>query len=138
MSKVTCVHAVAVGQTFNTVASVVPDVLRICAWIWSYVIVSVQCGWYQNVSREFPLGIATLCVSVLLPLTALADPICAEYVPVCAVVLIRGRYAPLAVQPLSVPVSKPPLTTPCGAVVTVRLTVVECVAVVPVPVTMNV
>ena len=98
----TCVHAVAAGQTFSTVASVVPEVLRICAWIWSYVIVSVQCGWYQNVSLELPLGIATFCVSVLLPLTAPVDPICAEYVPVCAVVLIRGRNAPLAVQPLSV------------------------------------
>ncbi len=53
----------------------------------------------------------------------------------CAVVLIRGRKAPLALQPLSVPVSKPPFTTPCGAVVTVRPTVVVCVAVVPVPVT---
>ncbi len=78
MSNVTCVHAVAVGHTFSAVASVVPDVLRICAWIWSYVTVSVQCGWYQNVSRELPLGIATDCVSVLFPLTGLAEPICAE------------------------------------------------------------
>src|SRR3954451_20947566 len=135
VSKVTCVHAVPVGQTFNAVARVVPDVLRICAWIWSYVSVSVQCGWYQNVRRELPLGIATDCASVLFPFTAVVDPICAEEPPLCAVLLIRGRKAPLAVQPLSVPVSKPPLTMPCAAAVTVRLTVVVCVVVVPVPVT---
>src|SRR3954447_12312091 len=135
VSKVACAQAVPVGQTFRAVASVVPDVLRICAWIWSYVTVSVQCGWYQKVSRELPAGIATDCVSVLLPFTGLADPICADEPPVCAVVLMPGRKAPLAVQPLSVPVSKPPLTTPCGAVVTVRATVVVCVVVAPVPVT---
>ena len=71
VSKVTCVHVVEFEQTFSTVASVAPDVLRICIWIWSYVIVSVQCGWYQNVSRELPLGTATVCVSVLSPLTGL-------------------------------------------------------------------
>jgi hypothetical protein len=49
---------------------------------------------------------------------------------------MTGVKAPLAVQPLRFPVSKPPLTTPCGAAVTVRLTVVECVALVAVPVTM--
>ena len=49
---------------------------------------------------------------------------------------MRGRYAPLAVQPLRLPVSKPPLTTPAGgAVVTVSPIEVVCVAVVPVPVT---
>ena len=43
--KVTFVHAVVPdGQTLSRFASVVPEVLRICAWIWSYVIVSVQWG----------------------------------------------------------------------------------------------
>jgi hypothetical protein len=81
----------------STVASVAPEVLRICAWIWSYVIESVQCGWYQKVSRELPLGTATVWVSVLSALTGLAEPICAEEPPVCAVVLARGTKAPLAV-----------------------------------------
>ena len=57
---------------------------------------SVQCGWYQNVSRELPLGIATLCVRMLSPLTGPVEPICAEYVPVCAAELMRGRNAPAA------------------------------------------
>ena len=95
---------------------------------------SGQCGWYQNVSRDDPLGIATVCVSVLSPLTAAVDPTCTEYVPECAVVLIRGVNAPLADQPPSVPFSKPPFTTPCTAV-TVSATLVMCVAVAPVPVT---
>jgi hypothetical protein len=42
------------------------------------VIVSVQCGWYQNVRREVPVGIVTVCVSVLLPATAAVEPIWAE------------------------------------------------------------
>ena len=50
-------------------------------------------------------------------------------------VLITGVKAPLGVQPLRLPVSKPPFTTRCAAGVTVRLTVVVCVALVPVPVT---
>ena len=66
--NVTCVHAPEFEHAFSTVASVDPPVLRICIWIWSYVSVSGQCGWYQNVSRELPLGIVTVCVSVLSPL----------------------------------------------------------------------
>ena len=64
-------------QTLSTLASVAPAVLRICICIWSNVIVSVQCGWYQNVSWELPDGTATVCVSVLSPLTGLAEPSCA-------------------------------------------------------------
>src|SRR5947209_8509216 len=90
VSKVTLVHAPEFEQTFNTVASVTLAVLRICIWIWSYWIVSVQWGWYQNVSRELPLGMATFCVSVLLPLTAPVEPTLAEYEPVWGVVVITG------------------------------------------------
>src|SRR3954447_21343599 len=103
MSNVTCVHAVVAGQTLSGVASVVPDVLRICTWIWSYVIVSVQCGWYQKDSVELPLGTVAVCVSVLFPFTAPVEPTCTAYVPVCAVVLIRGRKAPLALHDARLP-----------------------------------
>ena len=48
---------------------------------------------------------------------------------------MTGVKAPLMLQPLRSPVSKPPLTTPGGAAVTVRETVVVCVALEPVPVT---
>ena len=65
-------------QTFRIVASVVPALFRSCTWIWSKVILSAQCGWYQNVSSEFPAGTTTPCVSVLLPLNAVGDPIRAE------------------------------------------------------------
>src|SRR5947209_1553446 len=95
MLNVTCVHAVVVGHTFSTVASVEPEVLRTCIWIWSYVIVSVQCGWYQNDSVGEPAGTVTVCVSVLFPFTALVEPIRADPLPVCAVVLVTGRNAPL-------------------------------------------
>src|SRR5205823_4591501 len=115
--------------------SVDPPVLRICIWIWSYVSVSGQCGWYQNVNRELPLGIATVCVSVLSPLYGLDEPSCAAYVPLCGDVTTRGATTPLELQPLRLPVSKPPLTTPAGAVVTVNVTLVVCVCVVPAPVT---
>ena len=42
------------------------------------MIVSAQCGWYQKVSGELPLGTVTVCVSVLSPLTALVEPMLAE------------------------------------------------------------
>src|SRR3954462_3453698 len=105
VSKVTCVHAVPVGQTFNAVARVDPDVLRICIWIWSYVSVSVQCGWYQKLSVELPLGTVTVCVSGLLPSPAPVAPPGAEEPPVCAVALIRGTNAPLALPDARLPVS---------------------------------
>src|SRR4051794_9756354 len=107
MSKVACVHAPLLEHTFSTVARVAPDAFRICAWIWSYVIVSAQCGWYQKVSCELPLGTATDCVSVLLPFTGLGEPTCAEKVPERPPEWIAGRKAPLALHELSDPVSKP-------------------------------
>jgi hypothetical protein len=59
---------------------------------------------------------------------------------VCAVELTSGVKAPLAVQPER-PLSKPPFTTPPpppeGAM-TVNETLVECVALAPVPVTVTV
>jgi hypothetical protein len=71
----------------------------------------------------------------LSPLNGLVLPTRAEYVPVCAVVLTPVE--PAEVQPLSEPVSKPPLTMPeppppLG--VTVSDTVAVCVADAPVPV----
>src|SRR3954452_9201117 len=117
MSNVACVHAPVLEKTVNTVASVVPDVLRTCIWIWSYVIVSGQCGWYQNVRLGLPAGTATVCVSVLLPLTAPVDPSCAEKLPEWPPEWIAGRKAPLELQELSDPVSKPGFCTTFAAVV---------------------
>src|SRR5260370_429674 len=48
---------------------------------------------------------------------------------------MTGVKAPLAFQPLRLPVSNPPLTASCGGAGTVRSTVVVCVALAPVPVT---
>src|SRR5437763_1805454 len=135
MSNVACVHAPVLEQTFNTVARVAPAVLWTCAWIWSYVIVSVQCGWYQKVSRELPLGIAMDCVSVLLPFTAFVEPTWADQLPEWPPEWITGVHAPLVVQPPRLPVSKPPFVTPCVGTVTVSETLVACVALVAVPVT---
>src|SRR3954465_9100990 len=111
MLNVTCVHAPVFEHTFITVASVAPAVLRTCIWIWSYVIVSVQCGWYQKLSVGLPPGTVTVCVSVLLPFTAVVEPVRAEYAPVCGVVLITGRNAPLVDHELRLPVSKPGFRT---------------------------
>src|SRR5438270_349781 len=134
MPKLACVQVPELLQTLSTVASVVPDVLRICIWIWSYVIVSGQCGWYQNVSCDVPVGTAIVCVRVLLPLYAVEAPSCAAYVPPCAdVVTTCGTSTPLALQLLKSPVSNPPLATP-GAGVAVRPSGVGCVALLPVPV----
>ena len=62
----------------STLASVAPDVERSCSWIWSYAIVSVQCGWYQKVRVGFPSGTTTVWVSVLLPVNAVGAPMRAE------------------------------------------------------------
>ena len=78
MLKLACVQAPEFEQSYSTVASVEPEVLRTCIWIWSYVIESVQCGWYQKVSRVLPLGTLIVCVSVLSPSTALGEPRRAE------------------------------------------------------------
>ena len=78
MLNVDCVHAPEFEQTFRTVASVAPDVLRICNWIWSYVSVSGQCGWYQKLNVGLPDGTVTVCVRVLLPFTAPVEPTRAE------------------------------------------------------------
>ena len=111
MLNVACVHAPLLEQTFSTVASVEPDVLRTCIWIWSYVIVSGQCGWYQNVRFGLPAGTATVCVSVLLPLTAPVEPTCAEKLPERPPEWIAGRKAPLELHEPSEPVSKPGFCT---------------------------
>jgi hypothetical protein len=97
-----------------TVASVVPDVLRTCIWIWSYVSVSGQCGWYQYVSTGEPDGTVTVCVSVLFPFTADVEPSRAAYEPVCAVVEMTGANAPDVFHPVSEPASNPPFTTGFG------------------------
>jgi hypothetical protein len=101
------------------------------------VSVSGQCGWYQNVSVPPVAGTAIVCDMVLSPLVGEVEPSSAAYVPVWLVVLIVSD-APLVVQPLKLPVSNPPLVTtepPPPAGFTVSDTVVECVALVPVPVT---
>src|SRR5204863_291228 len=132
-----CVHAPEFEHAFSTVASVAPDVLRTCIWIWSYVSVSGQCGWYQSGSVGDPDGTVTVCVSVLSPLYAVDTPSCAAYEPLCAVVTTFGATTPEDDQPESEPLSKPPFTTPPGGVtaVTFSVSVVVCVADAPVPVT---
>src|SRR5207247_8369487 len=94
--KATCVQAPEFKQTFSTVASVAPDVFRSCIWIWSKEIESGQCGSYQNVNRELPLGIATVCVRMLLPLNGEDEPSRAAYEPLwCALLTTCGSTTPL-------------------------------------------
>jgi len=120
IENITCVHVPLFEHTFSTVASVVPDVLRICACCWSNVIVSVQWGLYQNDSVGLPDGTTMVWVSVLLALWAPVLPTWAAKEPVCTgVVTIVGVTPPLVVQPLNVPVSKPPLVTTVAPPVTV-------------------
>src|SRR5438309_6148332 len=111
MPKLACVQVPELLQTLSTVASVVPVVLRTCIWIWSYVIVSGQCGWYQKVRLGLPVGTVTVCVSVLFPLTALVEPMRAALVPVWPAEAITGRNGPLRVQRDIVPVLKPAFWT---------------------------
>src|SRR5919199_5686624 len=102
-------------HAFSTDASVVPEVLLTCIWIWSYVIVSGQCGWYQNVRLGLPDGTVTVCVRVLLPFTAVVEPRRAAYVPACPPLETTGRNAPLAVHELRLPVSNAGFWTMFGA-----------------------
>jgi len=88
---VTFVQAPELEQTFSSVASFDPPVDRICTWIWSCLSVSLQCGWYQKVRTGQPLGTFTFCVSVLFPLEAAVEPICASYDPEWAEVTTLGR-----------------------------------------------
>ena len=72
----------------------------------------------------------------LFPLNGLVLPTSAAKLPVCD--LEGMEVAPAVVQPVKLPVSKPPLTTTLPVPVTVRVTEVECVADAPVPVTVRV
>src|SRR5215472_963239 len=110
MLNVTWVQVWELEHTLRTVASVEPDVLRICICCWSNWIVSLVCGLYQKVRVGLPAGTVMVCVSVLLPfpLTRFVLPTWAENEPEwTGDVTIRGRKAPLVVQPLKLPVSKP-------------------------------
>jgi hypothetical protein len=74
----------------------------------------------------------------LSPLVGEVEPAIAANVPECdAVVMLVD--APEVVQPLKLPVSKPPFVIPPGTIaVTVTLTVVLCVLLPSVPVTVTV
>jgi hypothetical protein len=74
------------------------------------------------------------------PLVGDVDPPCAAYVPLWTSAVTTLVAAPEVVQPEKVPVSNPPLVMPLPPPeeVTVRLTVVLWVALVPVPVTVSV
>jgi hypothetical protein len=86
-----------------------------------------------------PLATVKVWAMVLSPLVGELEPACPEWAPECAVLLIEVA-APPVVQPLKVPVSKPPLVMPPPPPdeVTVTLTVVLCVALPSVPVTVTV
>src|SRR5689334_22772431 len=121
----TCVQLPVFEQTFSTVASREPPVLRICIWIWSYVIVSSQFGWYQNVSFGLPDGTFTVCARTLSPLYGLGEPSIAAYEPLWADVTICGVESPEAVQFTKDPASKLPFCgKPVAGAETVTLTVV--------------
>src|SRR6266540_4221605 len=69
---------------------------------------SVHTTRYQKDSCVLPDGTVKVCATLLSPLNGLALPTRAVYAPECGDVTAAA--APVAVQPLSVPVSKPPLT----------------------------
>ena len=66
------------------------------------------------------------------------DPSCAQKLPLWHPALTTLAEAPDALQALRSPDSNPPFTIALLAAVTVRPTVVECVALAPVPVTVSV
>jgi len=83
-----------------------------------------------------PAGAVNVCATELSPLNGVLLPTIAEAVPPCAVVEIA--VVPVLVQPVR-PLSKPPFVMPlAGGAVTVRVTVVACVALVAVPVIVTV
>src|SRR5258708_8780713 len=104
----------------------------------SYVTVSGQVSLYQTLKVLTPLGAVKVWEMVLSPLVGVVLPSSAQKVPLWQPALTTVSDAPAAVQPLSVPVSKPPFTIPSppGAV-TVTVTVVVCVTVPSVPLTVT-
>ena len=89
---------------------------------------------YQNETVEAFEGSVNVWVSVL-SVEGAVLPSCAPYVPLCFAAVFTAA-VPVVVHPDNVPVSNVPLVMPptIGAV-TVRLTVVECVVLPEVPVT---
>src|SRR5262249_17542728 len=108
MSKTTCVQVLVFWHTLSTVASRWPDVSRIFACSWSKVIESRQFGLYQNVSVVAVAGTVIVCVIVLSPLVASMPPSWAANDPLWTGEVTTQVTAPLAVQPVKSPVSKPP------------------------------
>src|SRR5689334_13724908 len=96
--------------------------------------VSSQLGWYQKVSFGLPEGSFTVRARTLSPLNAPGEPSIAANEPPCADETICGVAAPEALQFTRLPDSKLPFGgKPVAGAVTV--TVVVCVAVAPVAVT---
>jgi hypothetical protein len=85
------------------------------------------------------LGAVNVWLIELSPFVGDVPPTRAEYVPEWLAALV-AEAVPATDQPLNVPVSKPPLVIPPPPPddVTVNDTVVLCVALVPVPVTVRV
>ena len=95
-------------QVLGRIVTVVPVVLSLrVAVAQSYCTVSGQFTRYQKVSVVVPLAAVNVCWIELLPLVGELPPTIAEKLPLCAVVLIE--VVPLLVQPVKLPVSKPPL-----------------------------
>jgi hypothetical protein len=102
------------------------------------VTVSGQVSLYQKESPVVPAGAVKVCETELSPFVGFALPSSAHQIPPWQPEFVTDSNAPAVVQPDSVPVSKPPFTTPPPPLeVTVRATVVACVALVPVPVTVS-
>ena len=100
----------------------------------SYVRLSGHVILYQKLNVVAPAGAVKVWVIDESPLVADVDPPCAAYEPLCDVLTID--VVPSRAQLEKLPVSKPPLRMPLGALpLTVSVNVVVCVADAPVPVT---
>jgi hypothetical protein len=138
-ARLTWAQVPALLHVLGSTVAVVPAVLSLSVAVaQSYATVSGQATLYQNDSFDDPAGAVNVCAMELSPLNGAVLPTCADQVPERAVVLTDA--APAAVQPLSVPVSKPPLVIPPGGggvALTVRPIDALCVADVPLPVTVT-
>lgn len=94
---------------------------------------------YQNESCPPADGAVNVCAMLESPFVGFVLPTRAAYAPLCPPATTDAVPADV-VQPLKVPVSKPPLTIPLLAAVTVTETAVLCIAPLPlsIPVTVTV
>src|SRR5438094_7282192 len=129
----TCVQTAVAVHVFARIVVVVPVTLSLSVAVaQSYVTVSGQVFAYQNVSVEAFEGSVNVC-TVVLSVVGVLMPSCAPYVPLCFAAVLTVA-VPVVVQPLKLPVSKPPFVSAPPAAVTVSETVAEWVVEPPVPV----